>query len=95
MIGAKQIAGAHLTRLKALLEAAFKGHYKRDMALEIRDTAKNSIGSRMPVKSLELQHTIRLIRELDAEIAEFEYQIQAILDELDSPITTIQVWASA
>ena len=86
---AKQIAAAHLTRLKALLETASKGHYKRDMALEIRDAARNSIGSRMPAKSLELQHTIRLIRELNAEIAEIEEQIQSLMEELDSPITTI------
>ena len=87
--GAKQIAAAHLTRLKTLLETASKGHYKRDMALEIRDAARNSIGSWMPAKSLELQHTIRIIRELDDEIAEIEKQIQAIMDELNSPITTI------
>ena len=87
--GAKQIAAAHLTRLKALLETASKGRYKRDMALEIRDAARNSIGSRMPAKSLELQHTIRLIRELDAEIEEIEEQIQYIMDELHSPMTTI------
>ena len=87
--GAKQVASAHLTRLKALLETASKGRYKRDMALEIRDAARNSIGSRTPAKSLELQHTIRLIRELDTEIAEVEEQIQAIMEELHSPITTI------
>lgn len=87
--GAKQIAAAHLTRLKALLESSSKGRYKRDMALEIRDAARNSIGSRMPAKSLELQHTICLIRELNAEITEIEEQIQSIMDELHSPITTI------
>ena len=87
--GAKQIAAAYLTRLKALLETASKGRYKRDMALEIRDAARNSIGSWMPAKSLELQHTIRLVHELDSEIAEIEKQIQSLMDELDSPITTI------
>ena len=86
---ARKVAAAHLTRLKTLLETASKGRYKRDMALEIRDAARNSIGSRMPAKSLELQHTIRLIRELDAEIAEIEEQIQSIMEELHSPITTI------
>ena len=86
---ARKVAAAHLTRLKALLETASKGRYKRDMALEIQDAARNSIGSRMPAKSLELQHTIRLIRELDAEIAEIEEQIQSIMEELHSPITTI------
>ena len=87
--GANQVAAAHLTRLKALLETASKGRYKRNMALEIRDAARNSIGSWMPAKSLELQHTIRLIRELDNEIAEIEEQIQSLMIELDSPITTI------
>ena len=87
--GAKQIAGAHLTRLKALLSSASRGRYGRDMAVEIRNAARNSIGSRMLAKSLELQHTIQLIRELDAEIEEIEAEIQAIMNELHSPITTI------
>ena len=87
--GAKQIAAVHLTRLNALLADASRGRYGRDMAVEIRDAARCSIGSRMPAKSLELQHTIRLIRELDAEIEEIETAIQAIMDELHSPITTI------
>ena len=87
--GAKQIAAVHLTRLKTLLAGASHGRYGRDMAVEIRDAARHSIGSRMPAKSLELQHTIRLIRELDAEIEEIEAAIQVIMDELHSPITTI------
>ena len=87
--GAKQIAAAHLTRLKALLMDASRGRYGRDMAAEIRDAARCSVGSKMPAKVLELQHTIRLIRELDAEIEEIEAAIQAIMDELHSPITTI------
>ena len=87
--GAKQIGAAHLTRLKALLETASKGRYKRDMAVTIRDAARNSIGSRMPAKSLELQHTIHLIRELDTEIHEIEAEIETIMNEIQSPITTI------
>lgn len=87
--GAHQIAGAHLTRLKTLLLDASKGHYGRDVAVSIREAAKSSIGSVMPAKSLELRHTIRLIRELDTEIEEVEAAIQSIVDELHSPITTI------
>lgn len=87
--GAKQVAGAHLTRLKTLLQEASKGRYGRDMAVEIRDTARDSIGSVMPAKSLELRHTIHLIHELDGEIDEIESEIQAIMDEMHSPITTI------
>lgn len=87
--GAKQIADAHLTRLKALLLEASKGHYKRDKTVEIREAARSSIGSVMPAKSLELRHTIQLVRELDAEIEEIEAAIQHIMDALHSPITTI------
>ena len=87
--GAKQLAAANLTRLKFLLVDASKGRYGRDMAMTIRDAARASIGSVMPAKSLELRHTIRLIRELDAEIADIEASIQSIMEELHSPITTI------
>ena len=87
--GAKQIASAHLTRLTNLLHEASKGRYSREKAIEIRDTARNSIGSTMPAKSLELKHTIRLIGELDAEIDEIEEEINSIMDEVHSPITTI------
>ena len=87
--GAKQLAGAHLTHLKALLHDASKGRYGRDMAMKIRDTARCSVGSVMPAKSLELQHTIRLIRELDAEIEDIKAAIQTMMEEMKSPITTI------
>ena len=59
------------------------------MAIKIRDGAKRSVGSVMPAKSLELQHTIRLIRELDAEIEDIEAAIEAIMNKMRSPITTI------
>ena len=87
--GAKQIADAHLTHLKTVLFEASKGRYGRDKAVEIREAARASIGSVMPAKSLELCHTIRLIRELDAEINEIETAIEGIMDDLHSPITTI------
>lgn len=87
--GAHQIAEAHLTHLKTVLHDASKGRYSRDKAIELREAAKTSIGSRMPAKSLELRHTIRLIREMDAEIEEIESTIQHIMDEIHSPITTI------
>ena len=87
--GAHQVASAHLTHLKTVLYEASKGHYGREMAVEIREAAKISIGSRMPAKSLELRHTIQLIQVLDAEIDEIENEINSIMDEVHSPITTI------
>jgi len=87
--GAHHIADAHLTRIKNLLYLASKGRYDHDTALLFRDTARCSVGSNMPAKSLELQHTIRHIGELDAVIDEIEGNIKAIVDETNSPILTI------
>lgn len=87
--GAHHIAVAHLTHLKTVLSETSRGHYNRDKAVEIRSAARNSIGAKMPAKSLELKHTIQLIRELDAEIEDIEKEINSIMDEVHSPITTI------
>ena len=86
---AKQIASAHLTKLTNLLSNASKGRYSKEKAEEIRNAARKSIGSDMPAKSLELKHTIKLIKELDAEIEEIEFHIEIIMDEINSPILTI------
>ena len=87
--GARQIADAHLTHFKAVLSDASKNRYDRDKAVEIRKAARRSVGSAMPAKSMELQHTIRLIRELDKEIDEIEAAIKALVDEMAPPILTI------
>ena len=87
--GAKQIASCHLTHLTNLLSTTSRGRYGRSKAIEFRDAARRSIGSVMPAKSLELQHTIRLIRELDAEIYEIEAALKQMMDEIASPILTI------
>ncbi len=43
----------------------------------------------MSAKSLELKHTIKLIKELTSEIDEIEDSIQQIMDELHPPILSI------
>lgn len=86
---AKAIATTHLTKLTNLLYVTSKGRYTRDTAILFRETARNSIGSHMPAKSLELKHTIKLINELDNEIEEIESAIKSIMDEINSPILSI------
>ena len=83
------VASSNLTHLKKVLYDASKGRYNRDKAIELREAARNSVGSVMPAKSLELQHTIRLIQELNNEIKEIEAEIDKIMHEIQSPITTI------
>ena len=87
--GASYIADAHLTRLKNLLHEASKGHYGRDMAISIREAASASIGSVLPAKSMELKHTLYLIEVMTNEIDEIESAINEIMNELESPITSI------
>ena len=83
------IASCHLTRLTHLLSDSSNGRYKRDKAIEIREAARVSIGSVMPAKSLELKHTIRLIKVLTEEIDDIETSIREIMDENPPPILTI------
>ena len=90
---ADAVAKAHLTRLSNLLSESSKGRYGKDTAVRFREAARGSIGSHMPAKSLELKHTIKLIRELDAEIEEIENEIKSIMDEIHSPIPeSVTVW---
>lgn len=87
--GARQIASMHLTHLTKLLETNSRKRYGKEKAIEIRNAARNSIGCPMPAKSLELNHSIRLISELDREIDEVEASIKQIMDELAPPILSI------
>ena len=87
--GAHQVASANLKHLTALLENASKGHFRRDKANEIREAARRSISTYLPAKSLELRHTIKLIRELTSEIDEIESEIKKIMDAIDSPILSV------
>ena len=86
---ARHIAKAHLTRLTNLLNEASKGHYNRDTAIRFRDTARNSIGSFMPAKAMELKHTIELIQIISSEIDEIEFEIKRNMNDINSPILSI------
>ncbi len=86
---AQHIASANLKHLTHLLNTSSKGRFKRVTADEIREAARQSIASYLPAKSLELKHTIKLIRELTLEISEIEDEIKNIMDAIGSPILSI------
>ena len=87
--GAKPVASCHPPHLTALLDRASKGRYGKDKVTELREAALHSIVVYMPAKALEFQHTIRLIRELTAEIDEIEAALKEMLDKFNSLIPTI------
>jgi len=85
----KAIGQCHLTRLVSLLEKNSHGRYNRDKAIEIRELARNSIGSNSPALAFELQQIIRSILFLQDEIALLDKQIKSVVQEMDSPIMSI------
>lgn len=86
---ADKIAEAPIEKICDILYEASHGRYHMEKAKEIRYAAKNSIGSRMPAKSMELRHTIQLILEMNQEICEIEREIKNLFDKIDSKILTI------
>lgn len=84
-----EIAKAHLTTLINLLHKASKGKYSKDKAILIRDTARTSIGSDSRAISFELKQTLRLINSLQDEINSLDLEIKALMNEIQSPITSI------
>lgn len=76
---AKQVANAHLPRLTNLFSKASKSRYGKETAIAFRNAARTSIGSTMPAKSLELNHTIGLIQELYSWINKIENEIKLIM----------------
>jgi len=83
------ISKCHLTKLTNLISTSSKGRYGKEKAVEIRNAAKDSVGSYSDVKSLELQQTIQMIRLMEDQIKQIEGKINPIIDVLQSPIMTI------
>lgn len=86
---AKHVASANLKHLTNFLSTSSKGHFDRTTAEKIRNTARQSIGTCSPAKSLELKHTIILIRQISEQINEIEAEIDVILSEINSPILSV------
>ena len=86
---AEAIRDCHLTRLTNLLSASSKKRYGRDKAVEIKSLAQTSIGSNSSAVGFELQQTIRLINNLDAEMKILDRQIKLMMIEINSPILSI------
>ncbi len=85
----KEISTCHMTKLTNLLYKASKGRYGREKAIELKESAKNSIGTNSRSLSFELQQTIRLVQSVQTEIDAVDNQIKEVIIELDSPIMTI------
>jgi len=86
---AHQIANAHLTKLTNLLLENSRGHFSKDFAIKLRETAQSSIGSNMSAKSFELKHTISRIQDLTVLVNETDKQIKQVIEMTESTILSI------
>ncbi len=83
------IAGCHLTRLTNLIHKSSHGKSGREKAVALRDLAASSIGLSDEALAFELQQTIRMIQNVQAEIDALDRKIKSIVRELDTPLLTI------
>jgi len=86
---AKEIASANITKLSNILSGASKGRFGKDKAMQLREAARNSVGSVSSAQSLELKHTVALVNIFSQEIEEIDSEIEVLMEELNSPITSI------
>lgn len=86
---ADKIAEAPIEKIREILYEASHGRYNLQKAEEIKEAAKNSIGTKIPAKSMELRHTINLILEMNQEIGEIEREIKQIFNKMNTLILSI------
>lgn len=87
--GCSEIGDANLTRLANLLYTASRGRYGKEEARKLKLTAQHSIGQHSLSKAFELQNTLQMIENYNASISEVEKKVEDLMNEIDSPITTI------
>ena len=83
------IAECHLTHLTNLIRKSSHGRYGRDKAVALRKLAASSIGLSDEALAFELQQTIRMIQNVQAEIDALDRKIKSIVRELNTPLLTI------
>jgi transposase len=86
---AKAIASVDIRKLTNLLWSASKHRFGRDKAEEIRNLARQSIGTNNRGTALELQQHLQSILFLKQQIKVVEVEIKTIMIEFNSPIISI------
>lgn len=84
-----QIASMHLTHLKNLLVSNSHGHFKKEIALELRVLAQKSVGNSNKSLSVQITQSIDQIELLDSQINTVDNEIKDIVESIDSVIMTI------
>lgn len=86
---AAKLAACHCDTLAALLRKASRGRFGRAKAEHLRQLAQNSVGNHSTARAMELRMLLKRIDLLSEQIAEYDTEIKAIMDKIDSPILSI------
>jgi transposase len=83
------ITACHLTHLTNIVKKHSHGRRGKAWAIELKELAKNSIGSSSKAKAMELQQTIRQILSLSEEIDLIDAEIKSLVIESGTSLITI------
>ena len=86
---AKDIAGCNILKLTKILSESSHGRLKRDRAEQLKALANNSIAAYNYGDAFELKQTVQRIQFLSSQMSEIEREIDSVMAELNSPITSI------
>jgi transposase len=83
------ISNTRIDRLTRVLHIASKGHFSFEKAKELKELARNSIGTRDEYFNIQFQTTISSIRHFSEQIKLLDEEIKHIMDEHFTYIMTI------
>lgn len=86
---AKKLASAGKAAVVKILSEASRHRLGEEKAALLVDLAKNSVGRHLETKALEIQYHLDQIELNTAYIRRYEAAIREIMNEMDSPITTM------
>lgn len=86
---AKHIADAQISSITNIICKASRGRHGREKAIYIKKIAKQSIGQFSDAEVAELKFCLSQIETFIDYIKSIEKQIKKIMDEIDSPITSV------
>ena len=86
---AKDIAGCNILKLTKILSDFSHGRLKRSRAEQLKALANSSIATYNYGDAFELKQTVKRIQFLSSQMSEIEREIDSVMAELNSPITSI------
>ena len=86
---AKDIAECNILKLTKILSDFSHGRLKRSRAEQLKALANSSIATYNYGDAFELKQTVQRIQFLASQMSEIEREIDSVMAELNSPITSI------